>query len=352
MLYLAIQFVWFLLAAFAIGLVMGWITCTGGKFRFWAGPIPYVAAAWAVIAALVWLQAVNGMPALWLETALLYVAAYLAGCCLACLIRTLRRSDATAAPAAGLHEPAMAPLPSQSVSSEGAVLGDTRPAAKVEGEDLIPGKRPLGFAAARGGTSDDLKLIKGIGRQNEGRLHGLGIWHFDQIAAWTPENVEWVGSYLAFPGRIERENWVAQAKSLAVGGETEFSARARAGRVASSRDDGTGGQGNVADMSESGFEGERPQNTLPAARDGKPDDLTLIKGIGPAIAASLNHLGLWHFDQIAALRDAEIRFASAYSGVPGRGISEKWREDADILANGGETAHSRAIKAGRSQTDG
>ena len=51
-------------------------------------------------------------------------------------------------------------------------------------------------------AADDLKLIKGVGPQNEKRLHALGIWHFSQIAAWTPENVEWVGGYLAFPGRI------------------------------------------------------------------------------------------------------------------------------------------------------
>ncbi len=69
----------------------------------------------------------------------------------------------------------------------------------------------MGLLAAHGGTVDDLKLIKGIGKQNEARLHALGIWQFAQIAVWTPENVKWVGSYLAFPGRITREQWVAQA---------------------------------------------------------------------------------------------------------------------------------------------
>ena len=58
---------------------------------------------------------------------------------------------------------------------------------------------------------------RGIGPQNKGRLHGLGIWHFDQIAAWTPDNVRWVGSYLAFHGRIDREKWIDQAKALASG---------------------------------------------------------------------------------------------------------------------------------------
>lgn len=111
-------------------------------------------------------------------------------------------------------------------------------------EPVHQGARPTGLAAPRG-QADDLKRIRGIGPQNEGRLHGLGVWHFDQIAAWTPENVEWVGSYLAFPGRIDREEWVAQAKVLAEGHETEFSKRVDAGDVPTSKDDGSAGQSNV-----------------------------------------------------------------------------------------------------------
>ena len=118
--------------------------------------------------------------------------------------------------------------------------------AKVEGEDSHAGARPLGLAEPRGGKADDLKLIKGIGKQNEARLHGLGVWHFDQIAAWSRENVKWTGSYLAFPGRIDREEWIRQSKVLAAGGETEFAKRVEAGLVKTSVDDGSKGQGDVA----------------------------------------------------------------------------------------------------------
>src|ERR1700722_4199699 len=96
-----------------------------------------------------------------------------------------------------------------------------------------------------GPQPDDLKRIRGIGPKNEGRLHGLGIWHFTQIRAWSEENVKWVGSYLAFAGRIDREKWVDQARELAAGHETEFSRRVAAGKVATSKDDGSLGQGNV-----------------------------------------------------------------------------------------------------------
>lgn len=82
--------------------------------------------------------------------------------------------------------------------------------------------RPAGLSAPRGGVPDNLQRIKGIGRRNEELLNGLGIYHFGQIAAWTPGEVEWIGRYLAFPDRIARDDWVGQATLLAMGAETGF----------------------------------------------------------------------------------------------------------------------------------
>ena len=110
-------------------------------------------------------------------------------------------------------------------------------AAPVEDEDSHEGARPLGLAGPRGDRADDLKLIRGVGRQNEQRLHALGVWHFDQIAAWSVENVKWVGSYLAFPGRIDREDWIAQAIRLARGETTAFAERVKQGDVPTSSAD-------------------------------------------------------------------------------------------------------------------
>ena len=100
---------------------------------------------------------------------------------------------------------------------------ETRPPApppvppREKGPDGHPGHRPPTLEAPEGESADDLKLLKGIGPQNERRLNALGIFHFRQIAAWTPDEAAWVGSYLAFPGRIEREKWTAQARALAAG---------------------------------------------------------------------------------------------------------------------------------------
>ncbi len=351
MLYLASRFVWFLLGAFVLGFIMGWISQNGRSRRFWSGGWSLLAVLWAGGAALTWFQLVNGVPAMWLETALLFVAVYWLGCAAGTLARPLDGHAEPTAPSAAdaTRSAAGGAAPATPMAAPAEKPADA--ARAVAGEEALPGLRPAALAEARGGKADDLKLIKGIGRQNEGRLHGLGIWHFEQIAAWTPENVEWVGGYLAFPGRIEREDWVGQAKLLAGGGSTEFADRARAGLVETSRDDGSAGEANVATLAEGGFEGRKPAALLLAARDGKPDDLTLIKGVGPEIAAALNRLGIWHFDQIAGLDDEEMRYASAFAGAPGRALAENWREDAGILAHGGETQHSRALKAERGKAD-
>jgi predicted flap endonuclease-1-like 5' DNA nuclease len=56
-----------------------------------------------------------------------------------------------------------------------------------------------------------------VGPKSQEKLHALGVFHYDQIAAWTPEQARWIGGALGVPGRVERGRWVAQAKSLASG---------------------------------------------------------------------------------------------------------------------------------------
>ena len=60
----------------------------------------------------------------------------------------------------------------------------------------------------------------------------MGFYHFDQIANWTDAEVAWVDQNLeGFKGRVSRDTWVEQAKLLAEGKETEFSARVKKGDV-------------------------------------------------------------------------------------------------------------------------
>ena len=71
----------------------------------------------------------------------------------------------------------------------------------------------------RGGKGDDLSLIWGVAEKLAEKLNALGIWHFDQIAAWTPENVAWFETEMGggFKGRIERDKWIEQCAKLSSG---------------------------------------------------------------------------------------------------------------------------------------
>ncbi|KUJ76773.1 hypothetical protein AVO45_09705 [Ruegeria marisrubri] len=130
------------------------------------------------------------------------------------------------APAAKVEAPKVkpsAPLPGQEELAARKGTWRYEGTTTTEAEE---GQPPL-LKAAREGGADDLKLLKGVGPKLEEKLNDLGIFHFDQIAAWTPDQVAWVDERLSFKGRIERDNWIEQAASLAAGEETEFAKRAK-----------------------------------------------------------------------------------------------------------------------------
>ncbi|UWQ13326.1 NADH:quinone oxidoreductase [Aliiroseovarius sp. M344] len=92
-------------------------------------------------------------------------------------------------------------------------------------------KKPRTLKAPRKSGADDLKQLKGVGPKLEQTLNTLGFWHFDQVAKWGPDEISWVDDNLSFKGRIERDGWVDQAKTLAEGGETAFSKKVKKGDV-------------------------------------------------------------------------------------------------------------------------
>jgi predicted flap endonuclease-1-like 5' DNA nuclease len=181
------------------------------------------------------------MPALVLETFGLMVIAVAVGMAIGILARQVvagrgarpaavvaddrRAPAADAYPGPGSDEPAR-PDPAADASGS-AAEPDLAPVTlsdvvvdpdRAAGADQV-GVRPPALSGPRDGRADDLKVIRGIGPQNEARLQALGVFHLDQIAAWSPEEARWVGTYLAFPGRIEREDWVGQATALTAASE-------------------------------------------------------------------------------------------------------------------------------------
>lgn len=71
----------------------------------------------------------------------------------------------------------------------------------------------------------------------------------------------------------------------------------------------------------------------PAA--GAPDNLALLKGVGPKLVALLASLGVTRFEQIAAWSDADIAAVDARLGTfAGRIVRDNWRDQAGYLARG------------------
>lgn len=158
-----------------------------------------------------------------LETALLVLATYLAGCVLGYAAhRILHAARGTrkervvvpkAAPVdpvrpARLRTPAARLAATASADEPMPIPAPAKPTSKAAEP------KPAALAAPRGGQADNLKQIKGIGPKIEASLNAMGIFHIDQIARWTRANADWVDGQLAFKGRIRRERWVEQAIEL------------------------------------------------------------------------------------------------------------------------------------------
>jgi predicted flap endonuclease-1-like 5' DNA nuclease len=84
----------------------------------------------------------------------------------------------------------------------------------------LPGVSPETLGSPRDGAPDDLARIKGIGPKSLEKLNALGVFHYDQIAAWNLDNAKWIGAAIGAPGRVERDKWIQQARALA-GAEAE-----------------------------------------------------------------------------------------------------------------------------------
>ena len=139
------------------------------------------------------------------------------------------QAAAAAAPAAPAAAPVPVAAPAPAAAKPVAVaapVAAAKPAAKPAPVKTAAAEdKPPVLAAARGGKGDDLKLVWGIGPKLEAMLHGMGVFHFDQIAAWTDRQLVWVDENLeGFYGRARRDDWIGQAKKLATGWRPENSA--------------------------------------------------------------------------------------------------------------------------------
>lgn len=120
---------------------------------------------------------------------------------------------------------------------------------------------------------DDLTLINGIGPFLEKQLNESGIYTFEQISQFDEKRIEEVTAEIGFfQGRIERDNWVAQAAKL---------------------------------------QKEKLENPLaPAVRKAHPsdiEDLKIIEGIGPKIEQVLKNAGVNNWQTLAESSSEGLR---------------------------------------------
>ncbi|MFO7851898.1 MAG: hypothetical protein R6X28_05495, partial [Bacteroidales bacterium] len=155
---------------------------------------------------------------------------------------------------------------------------------------------------------DDLTMISGIGDAIERRLNYLGIYTFLQISRLTPQDIEVINdSIVYFSGRIDRDEWVAQATELVQDEEHRIALFKRI----------------------SGRKDMIPYERIGTASREEADDLTLINGIGGWISEKLNVLDIYTFRQISNFTKDDIAIVTeAIEFFPGRIERDEWKHQA------------------------
>jgi predicted flap endonuclease-1-like 5' DNA nuclease len=160
------------------------------------------------------------------------------------------------------------------------------------------------FGTANETEKNDLKMISGIGPFIEERLHALDIYTFRQISKFSALDIKMISdAILYFSGRIERDEWVAQARELVRDEKQRMESlkriKARKNRIYYDR--------------------------IGVARKGEADDLTIISGIGGWIKEKLNALDIYTFRQIGNFTEEDVRTVTeAIEYFPGRIERDEW----------------------------
>ena len=94
-----------------------------------------------------------------------------------------------------------------------------KPAAAAD--DAVDTQKPGNLLEAAQGEADDLSRISGVGPGLRDKLNNNGVYHFWQIAEWGPAEIAYMDDQLSFKGRIERDDWIGQAKEFAAEAASE-----------------------------------------------------------------------------------------------------------------------------------
>jgi predicted flap endonuclease-1-like 5' DNA nuclease len=160
------------------------------------------------------------------------------------------------------------------------------------------------IGVARKEEADDLTIISGIGGWINHKLNALDIYTFRQISNFDREDIATVTEAIEyFPGRIERDEWILQAKELIrIAGNKEALLK----RISE-------GQGRIY------------YDRLGIAHKHEANNLTLIDGLGLWVEERLNTLGIYTFEQISKLTHEDIAvITEVLEIIPGRIEQDNW----------------------------
>ena len=168
------------------------------------------------------------------------------------------------------------------------------------------------IGTAKKEESDDLTIISGIGGWIQEKLNALDIFTFRQISNFTKEDIVTVTEAIEFfPGRIERDEWIFQARELI--------------RIAGKKSDLLK---RIRDR-----KGRIYYDRLGIAHKYEANNLTLIDGLGLWVEERLNTLGIYTFSQLSKLTRTDIEtITEVLELIPGRIEQDKWVEQARELA--------------------
>ena len=153
----------------------------------------------------------------------------------------------------------------------------------------------------------------------EEKLNALGITTYRQLANMNAKLETEVNEAIEFfPGRVKRDQWVAQAKIL-LGEDVKLDEKAIQQAEELER---------IAQKAE-GIDFD----ILGVAKSSDRDDLQVIKGIGPFIAEKLYALGIYTFSQVSKMTpEIEEQVNVAIEFFPGRVKRDEWAKQAKELA--------------------
>jgi len=159
-----------------------------------------------------------------------------------------------------------APAPVRSETGRAEIAASPKQSEAIARADVV-GFRPIPLHAPRNGRADPLYLIQGVTKRHATKLGQVGVFHFSQIASWTPQELAWISAYLGAGEGPVTKDWVGQAIHFA-GSDEPIEAPAKAAPVSKRKAKRKAAQGG----GDAPLRRRKSADRKPAPRPEKPAD--------------------------------------------------------------------------------